>query len=1569
MAPKSPWKQTTLNINAQKAAAAVSDAASPAINYAEVQAEEIEALQAIFMEDYEEIAVKSAWSKTTDRSFTLKLRPYSLDLAKPEDFVVLSGKITATYPKSVPLLEIQGLESFHERTQKRIRNIIELRPKQLLGDVMIHTIAMEVQDALEDAVTARAQGALPSLEEERATAETFALNLAREAEEAEARRLQQVQEEEERVLEQMVHQEINRRDKRRSLKPDADMLSLNHDMDVSETIIFDQSAKVKVQSETISFREVTITSSLSTGPTRTYLGKPKTLEPNVPLVAIVRRKVEKDRKDIIELEAVLDAVHRLHHTSLVNILTYRVERINNWNSTLTICREYADRGSLHDLLSLSDLHVSKCRQFTTQLLEGLEYLHQNGMPHGGVSTKSIYLSSTPTLCPKLADFGYASIIGIKDDAFHVKWRAPEMDTSLSGRRQADIWHLGVVFLQMALGLSVTSQYSSPSALISRLRLSDAFEDLVSKFFADTKKRPSCFDLLPTEFLRTDSPVLSEDASIKRHHARKSSSGIASPLHRRSRHNSSSIHDALSFSRYVKDFTELGRLGKGGFGEVVQARNKLDGGVYAVKKIRQAPQLLDKVLSEVMLLNKLNHPYVVRYFSTWVEEDYSTSIQEEAVSTTEEETVSDSESRMDFGYQSTGGLDFVSSSGYAGIEFGDEDSEEDTGPEPEEDDFDPFDRGTDGTADRPAHGAVANESMGTSQANSLGLKRTQSDSRRSTLYIQMELCDRRSLRDLIRKGMDEDEAWRYMRQITEGLAHIHGHGIIHRDLKPENIFIDATLNPKIGDFGLATTGRYTDLQAGSQSKGSPNDTMTRSVGTALYTAPELLSTSRSAYNEKVDIYSLGIMFFEMCHTFRTGMERVNELQALRRRDHELPSAFQAQANGEKAAQGKLINLLISHKPSERPTASELLRSDMLPLRIEDGAIRQALSGLSDPKSPYHQQLMSALFAHDTASAQRIKARAWEAKAHGNAEDVARTRLRGIAHESLQTVFRRHGAEEARRDSIFPRSGIYTNPNVVQLLDASGNLLQLPYDLTLPHAQQLARQGSNLRCSFAFGWAYRDTFNGGPPRANEEADFDIVNVGRDDDLALDDAEAIKVMDEITSELPGFATLQGICYQVNHSSLLDAILDFCRVPAKQQHAVKETLSKLGVHQWTWAKLRPELRDLGLSDTTLDDLYQFNWRDSVFDKGVGRLRDLFVGLEYPLKARVDDALHHLARVFATVQNFGMQRQLYITPLSCVNAKLYNGILIQCLLEKKKSSVVLTAGGRYDALIESFRNADSPRQGAVGLCIGIDGIVGHMSKTLTLRAKSTFLKDSGASHNNQHLPGRCEVLVVASGTERLRDAGIKLISSLWANDISAELAREYATFPEQNYSFIVGMRHETSTTVRVTNQLSDTDEDIPLPQLASHLLQELRDRATRTARQSPPLLRNHSSHQEHDRRTDNVQVLMARHGSKKSNKFGIVQAAQQRWSEKLDQIKNAPILAIETRDEVLNMIQNTRLSDGESWRKAIQGVQLNERQYLKEVQDKLESWRAEWKDGEAGREVCVYNFRTGTCVYYDLGI
>lgn len=101
--------------------------------------------------------------------------------------------------------------------------------------------------------------------------------------------------------------------------------------------------------------------------------------------------------------------------------------------------------------------------------------------------------------------------------------------------------------------------------------------------------------------------------------------------------------------------------------------------------------------------------------------------------------------------------------------------------------------------------------------------------------------------------ESQEIWRLFRQILEGLVHIHSLNIVHRDLKPENIFIsagpDGVDNVKIGDFGLATSGQLAIDKTVSNLDSSD---MTRSIGTAVYVAPEVRTGGSGSYTAKVDV---------------------------------------------------------------------------------------------------------------------------------------------------------------------------------------------------------------------------------------------------------------------------------------------------------------------------------------------------------------------------------------------------------------------------------------------------------------------------------------------------------------------------------------------------------------------------------------------------------------------------------------------------------------------------------------------------------------------------------------------
>ncbi|MBI3037677.1 protein kinase [bacterium] len=89
------------------------------------------------------------------------------------------------------------------------------------------------------------------------------------------------------------------------------------------------------------------------------------------------------------------------------------------------------------------------------------------------------------------------------------------------------------------------------------------------------------------------------------------------------------------------------------------------------------------------------------------------------------------------------------------------------------------------------------------------------------------------------------------EIAEGLEMAHSQGIVHRDLKPSNIMIGSQGKPKILDFGLA------------KSPGDVNVTQTSQfLGTISYAAPEQFMGSRGNISLRTDVYSLGVIFYEL-----------------------------------------------------------------------------------------------------------------------------------------------------------------------------------------------------------------------------------------------------------------------------------------------------------------------------------------------------------------------------------------------------------------------------------------------------------------------------------------------------------------------------------------------------------------------------------------------------------------------------------------------------------------------------------------------------------------------------------
>lgn len=154
-----------------------------------------------------------------------------------------------------------------------------------------------------------------------------------------------------------------------------------------------------------------------------------------------------------------------------------------------------------------------------------------------------------------------------------------------------------------------------------------------------------------------------------------------------------------------------------------------------------------------------------------------------------------------------------------------------------------------------------------------------------LFIVTELMERGSVRDVIkrrRSGLPPHEAAKYLRDAARGLDFLHRRGVIHRDLKAANLLIDDNDVVKICDFGVArqmpkSQGKSSSV-GGEDDKGGRADdglNMTAETGTYLWMAPEVLE--HRAYDERADIFSLGITFWEIL-TGRLPYEGLTPIQA-------------------------------------------------------------------------------------------------------------------------------------------------------------------------------------------------------------------------------------------------------------------------------------------------------------------------------------------------------------------------------------------------------------------------------------------------------------------------------------------------------------------------------------------------------------------------------------------------------------------------------------------------------------------------------------------------------------------
>ncbi len=125
-------------------------------------------------------------------------------------------------------------------------------------------------------------------------------------------------------------------------------------------------------------------------------------------------------------------------------------------------------------------------------------------------------------------------------------------------------------------------------------------------------------------------------------------------------------------------------------------------------------------------------------------------------------------------------------------------------------------------------------------------------KRSRVYMVMEWCEGRLLRQILDEGrIAQDRAIHIATQVLEALQYAHDNGVVHRDMKPENVMVDEHDNIKLIDFGIASDSAARRLTYAN---------ITATLGTPNYISPEQVKGKRG--DGRSDIYAVGVMLYEM-----------------------------------------------------------------------------------------------------------------------------------------------------------------------------------------------------------------------------------------------------------------------------------------------------------------------------------------------------------------------------------------------------------------------------------------------------------------------------------------------------------------------------------------------------------------------------------------------------------------------------------------------------------------------------------------------------------------------------------
>lgn len=1173
---------------------------------------------------------------------------------------------------------------------------------------------------------------------------------------------------------------------------------------------------------------------------------------------------------------------RLSHDHLIHYLGIKVNNRHNEGMQVYLLQEYVQGLPVKYFIDckIPLNHTPAIRHITEGTLQALNYMHQNNVVHRDLRDSCIFLDIKSQKV-RVADYGIERRIVEVVSEFHEVDVPSAYPLSLGrGGKKGDVYRLGFIVLSLILGERVQQIVPNiPSSVSGDLR------DFLQRCLeVNEQERWTAESLLSHSFI---SNTGGEKVDENKNPGSKLSPAAPEANDKDEKGSSeaeveSSSDVLLHFpsnlrghSRLDQEYAILESLGQGGFGHVFKVRNKVDDRIYALKRIQldqQSEVVRRKIIREVKLLSSLNHENVVRYYTSWIDE-FEQDIEE-----VQDDDATDSSMSVDINI-STSSIQFtdefskdtsdaktgetsptlaseMTENSESSILFCDHQAEllsPDFDEESDEDDDDDwlmeslrptFEEVEESdhveslaSKDELAQSGLKPDSVDGSKAASQGPR----VKKLKFLYIQMQLCEKSTLRQAIDNGLylDDDQRWRLFREMVNGLDYIHSQGLIHRDLKPGNVFLDSSDHVKIGDFGLATAAIKAKTTVGIISKSDVEESkdtfLTGQVGTTLYIAPEITkATGKVSYTNKVDIYSLGIIFFEMGYPpLTTGMERVKVLSDLRKPEIILPKDFPKQKT---TSHCELIHLLLQQDPQARPSTTDILKSPLLPppTAEEQKFVATLEARLQNVRSSDYQEILNLVFK---PSAQPELEATFEVR-HECSSDYWQYWKTDYLHSLITAIFKAHRAIWVPNSFYVPKGSFYTDKdNLVTLMASRGELVSAQYDLRYPFARFVARNDvMSLRryCIDRVQRAYK--VSGIHPKESFECAFDVVSSKRESSESS--ARVLLAAQDVIQQVIQRRS-QDVYIRLGHMDLVHVILMYCGIDEQLHPQVLSLLKEWNTTRMVLDTLIDFLFTLGVSKSSTETLKGFLYMDGPLEDVVNTLQNK--GLSSRRKGIMGSlkmVLADLTEIKETSVTMGVKFEIRLRPLMIADASVYCGVMWQFLMDvnrkRKVTQDLLAQGGSYEHLIHQHRSklvfakktGDLPA--AVGVSLFLEKFVGCIEDVKDLVAAgrgevSQVVSGLGCGS------GALAVLVCAIGQKQLKDR-INLFNNFRAAKINVDhchcLTQKEAESVMEDLcvSNVVMLTSSDKADVRICNDPTSRtlERKIPLEKVVEFVLKNL---------------------------------------------------------------------------------------------------------------------------------------------------